>query len=175
MRGRGLALLPLGLFLLALAEIAVFVTVVHVLGGGWAVLLLAGASVAGIVLLRREGIRGWRRFQAAAAEGRPPGRQVSNSLTGLFGSLLLAVPGFITAVLGLLLLLPPGRQLARRGVERYTERRVDAAVAGDLFGPRKVRVRRGDPVVVVDEDAPPSPRQPAAAIEGEVIEGEVIR
>jgi UPF0716 protein FxsA len=173
MRGRGLALLPLGLFLLALAEITVFVTVVHVIGGLWAVLLLAGASLAGMALLRREGIRGWRRFQAAAAEGRPPGRQVTNSLVGLLGSLLLAVPGFISSVAGLLLLLPPGRQLARRGAERFTERHVDAAVAGDLFGPRRVRVRRGSPVDVVAE--PTVVRQPAGAIEGEVIEGEVMR
>jgi UPF0716 protein FxsA len=98
---------------------------------------------------------------------------VSNSLVGLLGALLLAVPGFVTAVAGLLLLVPPGRIVARRGVERWTERRVDAAVAGDLFGPRHVRVKRGEPVVVVDET--PAQRGPAAAIEGEVVEGEVLR
>jgi len=173
MRGRGLALLPVGLFLLALAEITVFVTVVHAIGGAWAVLLLAGASLAGMALLRREGIRGWRRFRAAADEGRPPGPQVTNSLVGLLGALLLAVPGFISAAAGVLLLLPPGRLLARRGVERFTERHVDAAVAGDLFGPRRVRVRRGAPVADVDE--PPVARPAAGAIEGEVIEGEVVR
>ena len=170
MRRRGLALLPPGLFLLAIAEIAVFIAVAHALGGGWAVLLGAAASLTGMILLRREGIRGWRRFQAAAAEGRPAGPQVSNSLIGLLGALLLAVPGFVTAVAGLLLLLPPGRQIARRQVERHTERRVGGAVASDLFGARHVRVHPGDPIVV-DEPV----RTPAAAIEGEVVEGEVIR
>jgi hypothetical protein len=34
-------------------------------------------------------------------------------------------------------------------------------------------VRRGSPVVVVDET--PVPSSPAGAIEGEVVEGEVIR
>jgi UPF0716 protein FxsA len=48
-----------------------------------------------------------------------------------------------------------------------------AAVAGDLFGPRRVRVRRGEPVVVVPDAAPV--HTPAAAIEGEVVEGEVLR
>ncbi len=173
MRRRALALLPLGLPLLSIAEIAVFVAVGHAIGVGWALLLLAVSTLTGVVLLRREGIRGWRSFRAAAEAGRPPGAQVSNSLVGLLGALLLAVPGFVTAVAGLLLVLPPGRIVARRGVERWTERRVDAAVAGDLFGPRHVKVRRGDPVVVVDE--PPVQRGPAAAIEGEVVEGEVIR
>src|SRR5690242_1546823 len=150
MRRRGLALLPLALSALAVAEIAVFIVVLHAIGGGWALLLLAAVSLAGLALLRREGIRGWRAFRAAAEAGQPAGGQVSNSLVGLGGALLLALPGFVTAVAGLILLLPPGRTLARRGVERFTERRVGA----DLFGPRKVKVRSGDPVVI-DEDVPP--------------------
>jgi UPF0716 protein FxsA len=162
MRRRGLALLPVGLSLLAIAEIVVFIVVAHAIGGGWAILLAAAASLAGMVLLRREGIKGWRRFQAASVEGRPPGSQVINSLVGLLGALLLAVPGFITAVAGVLLLLPPGRPLARRGVERFTERRVGY----DLFGPRKVRVRPGEPIVVIDEQPV---RTPAGAIEGEIV------
>jgi UPF0716 protein FxsA len=97
------------------------------------------------------------------------------------GLLLLAVPGLISAAVGLLLVTPPLRGLARRGVQRATERQVSSAVAGDLFGPRRVRVRRGDPT-----GEPPTP-QPAtgpitaaphsgdAVVEGEVVEGEIVR
>jgi UPF0716 protein FxsA len=170
---RPLALLPVGLALLAIAEIVVFLSVAHAIGGGWAVLLVLVFSVTGLALLRREGIRGWRRFQAAATEGRPPGSDVSNSLAGLGGALLLALPGFITSLAGLFLLLPPGRIFARRGIENFAGRRLGAAAVGDLFGPRRVKVRRGSPVVVVDE--PPVPVTPAGAISGDVIEGEVIR
>ena len=174
MMRRGLALLPLGLLLLAVAEILVFVAVVHAVGAGWAMLIIAASSVAGLALLRREGIRGWRAFRAAAQAGRPAGAQVSNSLVGLLGALLLAVPGFVSAVAGLLLVLPPGRVLARRGVERATERRVSSAVAGDLFGPRHVRVRQSAPV---DEPAPQPARAgaPGQILQGEVVEGEIIR
>lgn len=172
MTRRRWALVPLGLLLLAVAEFAAFVAVAHAIGGGWALLLMIAVSMAGAALLRREGVRGWRGFQAAAAEGRPPGAEVSNSLVGLFGALLLAVPGFITTVVGLVLLTPPMRALARRGVERVATRRVGAAMAGDLFGPRRVRVRRGDPVHV-DEDEPPVVTP--GAIEGEVVEGEIVR
>ncbi|AGZ42626.1 FxsA family protein [Actinoplanes friuliensis] len=174
---RGLALLPLGLLLLAVAEISVFVAVVHAIGAGWALLIIAVSSVAGLALLRREGIRGWRAFRSAAEAGRPPGAQVSNSLVGLLGALLLAVPGFISAVAGLLLVLPPGRILARRGVERATERRVSSAVAGDLFGPRHVRVRQSSPV----DDPAPADAGPVTAgppgeiVQGEVVEGEIVR
>jgi UPF0716 protein FxsA len=170
MMRRSVALLPLVMLGLAVMEIAVFVAVVHAIGAGWALLALAGFSVAGLALLRREGIRGWQAFRAAAEAGRPPGPQVSNSLVGLLGALLLAVPGFVTAVAGLLLILPPGRLLARRGVERATERRVSSAVAGDLFGPRRVRVRRGEPT-----DDVPEQHTPATPIEGEIVEGEIVR
>jgi UPF0716 protein FxsA len=172
MTRRLLALLPLGLLLLAVAEIAVFIAVLHAIGGGWALLLIVVSTLAGFALLRREGIRGWRAFRAAAESGRPPGAQVSDSLVGLLGALLLALPGFITAVAGLLLLTPGIRGLARRGVESFTAGRVSAVVAGDLFGPRRVRVRRGDPIDVTE---PPVTTVPGAAIEGEAIEGEIVR
>ncbi|MEU7905404.1 FxsA family protein [Actinoplanes sp. NPDC049118] len=169
---RGLALLPLGLLLLAVAEFAVFVAVVHAVGAAWALLIVIASSVAGLALLRREGVRGWRAFREAAESGRPPGAQVSNSLVGLLGALLLAVPGFITAAAGLLLVLPPGRILARRAVERAAERRVSSAVAGDLFGPRHVRVHQSDPLA----DPPPASPAPAGGvIQGEVVEGEIVR
>jgi UPF0716 protein FxsA len=169
---RVLALLPVGLLLLAAAEIAVFAAVAHALGAGWAVLLLAASSIAGLALLRREGIRGWRSFRAAAEAGRPPGAQVTNSLVGLLGALLLALPGFLTALTGLALIIPPGRSLARRGVERAAERRLSATVAGDLFGPRHVRVHQSDPV----DDPAPTPRAPAGEIiSGEVVEGDIVR
>ena len=181
MTRRGLAFLPIGLLLLAAAEIALFVVVVHAIGAGWALLALLAASVAGLALLRREGIRGWRAFRAAADTGQPPGRQVSNSLVGLLGALLLAVPGFITAAVGLLLLLPPLRGLAVRGARRLAERQISSAVAGDLFGPRRVRVRRGDPVTTPASPPPTSSAASSgssgspAAIEGEVVEGEIVR
>jgi UPF0716 protein FxsA len=171
MMRRGVALLPAGMLLLAVAEIAVFVAVAGAVGAGWAVLLLAAFSVAGLALLRREGVRGWRAFRAATEAGRPAGAQVSDSLVGLLGALLLAVPGFLSAVAGLVLIVAPGRALARRGVQRATERRVSSALAGDLFGPRRVRVRPGGP----GGDAPRQAGPPMAVVEGEVVEGEIVR
>ena len=173
---RGWVLAPVVAVAAAVAEIAVFVAVSHAVGAGWAALMLAVSSAAGLVLLRREGVRAWRRFRAAAQAGRPAGAQVSDGLVGLLGALLLAVPGFVTAALGLLLVVPPTRWAARRAVQRATERRVSAAVAGDLFGPRRVRVRRGAPV---PEQAPrgeaPRTRAVAApAIEGDIVEGEIV-
>jgi UPF0716 protein FxsA len=166
---RGLKYVPPALLLLALLELTVFVLVGRGVGFGFAVLLVFAASLLGLVLLRREGLRAWRGFRAAVESGQPPGQQVTDGLVGLLGALLLALPGLLSGVVGLLLLVPPVRRLARAGVRRATERRVSSMVAGDLFGPRRVRVRRGAP----QPTPAPQPQpvtEPGRAIEGEIVE-----
>ncbi|TDC65831.1 FxsA family protein, partial [Micromonospora sp. KC207] len=122
------------------------------------------------VLLRREGMRAWRGFRAAAQAGAPPGEQVTDGLVGLVGALLLAAPGLVSGLVGVLLLVPPVRRLARAGVRRATERRVSSMVAGDLFGPRRVRVRRGD----AQSGPAPEPAAPTVLDGGRAIEGEIV-
>lgn len=151
--GRAIAF---GVPLLAIAEIAAFVLVGSWIGYGWALLAVLAASFVGMMLLRREGMRAWRGFIAAANAGQHPGERVIDGIVGLGAGLLLSLPGFVTTIAGLVLLLPPARSVARRGVQRWTERRVSSAVAGDLFGPRRVTVHRGAP----DTDD---------AIEGEIV------
>ncbi|MFV2100888.1 FxsA family protein [Micromonospora sp. LOL_024] len=180
---RALRFVPLALLVSVAAELAVFVLVGRVVGFGAATLLVFAASLLGLVLLRREGIRAWRGFREAAQSGRPPGRQVTDGLAGLLGALLLAAPGLVSGLVGLVLLVPPVRRLARGGMQRTAERRVSSMAAGDLFGPRRVRVYQGGAQQPAggppQSGAPPSqpaagPGQPAAeqggAIEGEIVE-----
>jgi UPF0716 protein FxsA len=165
---------PLGVVTLALvgcavAEIAVLVLVAGQIGVGWTMLAMLATSLLGSWLLRREGVRAWRRFRAAAAAGGPPGREVSHGLLGLLSALLLALPGFLTDAVGLLLMAPPVRTGGVRLIERWAEHRLPSAAAGDLFGPRKVRVRRGP------ASPPGSPAAaPSSVVGGEVVEGEVV-
>ncbi|ATO13145.1 exlusion protein FxsA [Micromonospora sp. WMMA2032] len=167
---RGLRYLPPALLLLTLLELAVFVLVGRAVGFGAALLLVFAASLLGLVLLRREGMRAWRGFRAAAQAGQPPGPQVTDGLVGLLGALLLALPGLVSGAVGLLLLVPPLRRLAGGGVRRATERRVSSMVAGDLFGPRRVRVYQGQ-----SQPTPTaSPQQPPVAEPGRAIEGEIV-
>ena len=166
---RGMRYVPPALLLLAALELTVFVLVGRGVGFGVALLLVFAVSVLGLALLRREGMRAWRGFRAAAASGRPPGQQVTDGLVGLAGALLLALPGLVTGAVGLLLLVPPVRRLARVGAQRATERRVSSMVAGDLFGPRRVRVYRGAP-----QPPPATPQHQPAGEPGPAIEGEIV-
>jgi len=102
-----------------LAELFVIIKVSEAIGFLWMLLLLLISWPVGSRVLRAQGRAAWRQFAEAVQAGRPPGKEVLNGALVLAGGLLLMVPGFITDVIGLLLLLPPTRSLARRAVSRH--------------------------------------------------------
>jgi len=108
-----LALLAL-FIVVPLAELYVILKVGDAIGVVWTIVLLAADSVLGSLLLRAQGRSVWRRFNAALSEGRVPHREVVDGVLVIFGGAFLITPGFITDVVGLFLLLPPTRPLARR-------------------------------------------------------------
>ena len=81
------------------------------------------------MLLRSQGRTVWRRFNQTLAEGRMPHREVQDGVLVIFGGAFLITPGFITDVVGLLLLLPPTRAPIRRLVARRLGRRLELRVA----------------------------------------------
>ena len=103
-----LALLAL-FILVPLAELYVILKVGEAIGAVWTILLLAADSVLGSLLLRAQGRSVWGRFNTALAEGKMPHREVIDGVLVIFGGAFLITPGFITDVVGLLLLIPPTR------------------------------------------------------------------
>lgn len=85
--------------------------------------LLLAVSLLGAALLRHQGRSAWQRFNLALSERRLPGREVADGLMITVGGALLLTPGFITDAVGLLLLLPPTRAIARRLLSAYVGRR----------------------------------------------------
>jgi UPF0716 protein FxsA len=108
-------LLPLVLLFIAipLAELAVIIQVGQAIGVWWTIGLLLVDSILGAWLMRHQGRTTWRRFNAALQEGRVPTREVLDGALVIFGGALLLTPGFITDILGLVLLIPPTRALVR--------------------------------------------------------------
>ncbi len=118
-----LAVLVLLFVVLPLVEIYVAVQVAHVIGGLDTILLLALMSFAGLWLAKREGFGVWRRMQMTVNEGGMPANELIDTALIFAGGVLMFVPGFITGILGLFLLLPPVRVLARNGLKhRYRNR-----------------------------------------------------
>jgi UPF0716 protein FxsA len=125
-------LLPLVLLfiIVPIAELWLIIQVGEAIGVWWTIALLIGDSLVGSVLMRSQGRAAWRRFGAALASGGIPAREVLDGVLVIFGGALLLTPGFISDVLGVLLLLPPTRAVLRRILARRLLHRMTASIAG---------------------------------------------
>ena len=153
-------------------EIVALVALASWIGVGYTLLVLLAGSVVGLWLARREGLRAVRAMAEAARDHRVAHVELTDGLLVAMGGLLLLVPGLVTDVAGLLLLLAPTRSLVRRRMVREAERRAP--------GLRTARIR-GDGSIVDGEvvDGPGFPYPPTArpalpdVVEGRVVEGEL--
>lgn len=153
--------------MLLLALIALFVLVPFVelylilevvgpaLGAPLTIALLALDSIVGAVLFRSQGRSVWRRFNASMSEGRVPHREVVDGVLIVFGGAFLITPGFLTDLLGIVLLIPPTRALVRRVILSRLGRRL--AVGAVSRGTRPRRPERDYDVEgsAHDYEAPP--------------------
>jgi UPF0716 protein FxsA len=98
-------------------------------------------TVAGVWLCKRQGLGVLRRMNAQLNRGEAPTHELVDGLLVLLAGALLILPGFITDVIGLALLLPPVRALLRGTLLRRFQRRIDQAVAvGNSAGFGFIRV-----------------------------------
>ena len=131
-------LLPLVLLFIAvpIAELAVIIQVGQAIGVWWTIALLIADSLLGSVLMRMQGRAAWRRFNQAVQAGRVPTREVLDGALVIFGGALLLTPGFVTDILGLLLLLPPSRAIVRGVLSRRLARRMVVSANRSRARPR---------------------------------------
>src|SRR5690606_16921590 len=106
---------------------------------GWAntLALMILTVVAGVWLTRLEGARAWREWQRSRAAGRMPHDGVLSGVLLLLGGALLILPGVITDVAGLLLLLPPTRRALAAVLRPWIKRRF---FEGPAAGAPQIRV-----------------------------------
>lgn len=100
--------------LVPLVELVVVFQVAAWLGGWPTVALLLATSILGVVLLARQSRRAWRELREAFGEGHWPGDELARGAIVVAGCVLLVIPGFVTAGLGLLCLLPPAQTVLSR-------------------------------------------------------------
>lgn len=113
----------LALLLLPAFELAVFILVAQMIGWVWALAWCLATSFAGAILLRacRASLT---RFRAVLSDDGMRRVQFEGPRLGLLlAGILLLLPGFITDVLGLLLLVPAVRQAAARAIGRALRNR----------------------------------------------------
>lgn len=112
-----ISFLPLFLLALPLLEIAGFVVVGRQVGALATVGLVLASSIAGALLLRHQGFGVMTQIRAEMDAGRDPSGQLAHGAMIVLAAILLIIPGFITDIIGLLLFLPPIRDLAWRALK----------------------------------------------------------
>ena len=149
-----MALLVALFIVVPIVELWLIIEIGGLIGVGPTLVLLLADAVLGSLLLRHQGGGAWRRFNQAIAERRFPGREVADGLMIAVGGTLLLTPGFITDVVGLFLLIPPTRAIARRLLRGIFIRRFTVVGMGGLGD-----MRRSSP----GGDRPPDGRDPSAS------------
>ncbi|MGQ0840195.1 FxsA family protein [Actinokineospora sp.] len=142
------------LLLAVAAEITVMVTVGNLVGVLPTILLLIAATVLGAALLRREGTRAFAALQQAVFARRAPEKELVDGMLIAAAGILVVLPGFLSDLLAIALLLPPTRAVVRRRIIRRAER----ALADGRHRPIVVDS------FVVESDPPPHRDRPAIVI-----------
>ncbi|MFD6533777.1 FxsA family membrane protein [Streptomyces sp. NPDC060184] len=171
-RSRVRRFLPLSIAAWLVLEIWLLILVADAAGGFTVLLLLVAGLVCGAAVVKKAGRRAFSNLSetlrqtpgqpgdgAERPEPRPAAR--GNGFL-MLGGILLMVPGMLSDLAGLLLLVPPVRKALSGFTERAVERRMSAAASGSLSGAfQQARMHRPDGKVVqgevIREDGTPPP------------------
>jgi UPF0716 protein FxsA len=118
-----------------LVELYVMVQVGQEIGALYTVALIILISIVGVWLAKTQGLGVWRRIRQQIGAGTVPGVELLDAFLILLAGVLLLTPGFVTDVLGIILLLPPTRALVRVTLRKQVTAR--AEVLRDLAGRRR--------------------------------------
>ena len=111
--------------------------------------LIVLVAVVGRWLVKREGVRVWRKFNDSILQGRVPTREIVDGVLIMMAGALLLAPGFVTDALALLVLFPPTRLVFRRMLMARASR--GTMILGG-FGSTPPHRRPTSPGDVIDTD-----------------------
>jgi UPF0716 protein FxsA len=154
-----ISFIPLFLILLPLIEIAGFVVVGRQIGVLPTIGLTIATGIAGGMLLRHQGFGVMTRIRNEIEAGRDPSRNHAHGVIILLAGLLLLIPGFVTDIVGILLFLPPIRDLGWRLLRRRVNFSADFAGMGGFSRPRgnqdkTIDLEEGDYTKSADPNSP---------------------
>ena len=144
------------LIVVPLAELWIILRVADQIGVLETIGLLIAVSLAGAWLLKQQGLATWQRFNDTLRGGGIPTKEATDGAMIMFGGALLLTPGFLTDVIGLLLLLPPTRAIVKRGFRGFFTSWTAARFGIDTRGNPRVYDTTARP-----SDRPPSPEPPS--------------
>lgn len=116
----------LALIIIPILEIAGLVIIGNWIGPVPTVLLVLATGLLGAYLARRQGWQTWRLLQIQLRNGAIPGETLLDGLCILLGGICLVIPGFLSDVIGIFLLFPYTRGIARLWIKRWLLRKLSS-------------------------------------------------
>jgi len=111
--------LLLALLIIPALELGVFIWLGGIVGPWWIVALIILSGILGISFAKNQGIEVWNRAQQSMNNGQMPTKQIIDGICILVGAVLLFAPGFITDIVGLLLIIPWTRQPLKKILQKW--------------------------------------------------------
>lgn len=121
--------------LLLFLEIASLLIVGSWVGVGWTLLLLLGGFMLGLALVGRGGREAMSAVNQAARSRQVTDDAVTGGFLTVVAGVLLMIPGFVSDLAALALLLPPVRSLVRRRMQAWAQRSAAQVRVVHLGGP----------------------------------------
>lgn len=89
------------------------------------VLMIIATGIGGAYLAKYQGLLTMRKVQEQLNKGIMPGEEMIDGFCILLGGILLLAPGFLTDIIGLILLLPPTRLMIKPFFRRVFRKKVE--------------------------------------------------
>lgn len=112
------------LLVIPILELTIFLILGNYFGIAETLLMIIGTGIIGGILMKKQGLKVVQNVQQQIQNGVMPGDAIINGLSVLIGSILLLFPGFITDIVGVLILIPITRKLFKALLIRYLHRAI---------------------------------------------------
>jgi UPF0716 protein FxsA len=111
--------------LFVLFEIAMFIIVGNWLGVLSTLLLIILASLVGVVITKKQGLKSLQNLRDSIYRGEPPGHAMVDAFLIFLGGVLFILPGFISDIIAFTMVLPWTRQLYKPMIVEWIRRKME--------------------------------------------------
>lgn len=165
--------LLLAFIIVPMLELAVLIKVGSWIGILWTILIIVLTAIAGVALLKRQGMEVLTRAGQRMNEGTLPANELAEGFLLAFAGALLLTPGFLTDALGFSLLVPTVRHLMIGSVLKLLKPKVMPSGAYQQSPFERAQDAQQSPQKPFGKS--PSGQHPRSSHRSEVIDGEFRR
>ena len=125
----------LSIILIPIIEIYLMIKIGSQIGAITTILLILTTAIVGVYYAKYEGLNTLKSGFTQLSKNEVPTYEVLSGATIAFAALLLIVPGFITDILGFLLIFPISRKFFYKTISKkfkYTEKKKDNFIDGEF-------------------------------------------